>query len=99
MRLRDTWGGVLGLVLAASLAACGGGGGGSQSTPESAMPAAAPGAQKVDPATAGGLKGTVTIDGTAAKNEPIKMNADPYCVQANKTPQFQETYEVGADGK
>ena len=27
------------------------------------------------------------------------MNADPVCVKENTTPQFQETYMVGADGK
>jgi plastocyanin len=27
------------------------------------------------------------------------MNADPVCVKENKTPQFQETYMVGSDGK
>ncbi|PYR44177.1 MAG: hypothetical protein DMF93_01020 [Acidobacteria bacterium] len=41
----------------------------------------------------------VTLDGTAPKNEGIKMNADPVCVRENKTPQFQETYMVGSDGK
>ena len=39
------------------------------------------------------------LDGAAPKNEPIKMNADPVCVKENTTPQFQETYEVGSDGK
>ena len=38
-------------------------------------------------------------DGTVPKNEPIKMNADPVCLRENKAPQFQETYEVGSDGK
>jgi plastocyanin len=32
-------------------------------------------------------------------NEGIKMNADPVCVKENTTPQFQETYAVGSDGK
>ena len=41
----------------------------------------------------------VMLDGVAPKNEPIKMNADPVCVKQNSTPQFQETYMVGADGK
>jgi plastocyanin len=39
------------------------------------------------------------LDGAAPKNEPIKMNADPVCVKENTTPQFQETWEVGSDGK
>ena len=39
------------------------------------------------------------LDGVAPKNEPIKMNADPVCIKENKSPQFQETYMVGSDGK
>src|SRR5580700_148198 len=93
MRLRNVWVSVLGLIVATSLVACGGG-----TSSQSAAPAA-PAAQKVDPATAGDLKGTVTVDGTTPKNEGIKMAADPVCVKANPTPQFQETYMVGSDGK
>jgi hypothetical protein len=97
MRLRNAWVGLLGITLAATLAACGG----SQETSNtSAQPssAAAPG-QRVDPATTGSVKGMATLDGTAPRNEAIKMNADPVCVTQNKTPQFQEAYIVGSDGK
>src|SRR6478672_8123748 len=89
MHLRNIWVGTVGLALAASIA-CGGG------SKEPAAPASAPsgGGQKVDPATAGDVKGVVSLEGAAPKNEPIKMNADPVCVKANSTPQFQETYEV-----
>jgi hypothetical protein len=100
MRLRNVWAGVLGAALAVSIAACGGGS--SEPASTSATPAAPAGAgagQKVDTATAGDIKGTVTLDGTAPKNEAIKMNADPVCMKENKTPQTQETYEVGTDGK
>ena len=93
MHLRNIWVGTLGLALAASIA-CGGG-----KSSEPAAPAGGPsGGQKVDPATAGDVKGVVSLEGTAPKNEPIKMNADPVCVKANSTPQFQETYSV-EDGK
>ncbi len=103
MRLRNAWVGcAVAIALAASVAACGGNkeasntsaepGGGAAATP-------AGGGQKVDTATAGEVSGTVTVDGAVPKNEPIKMNADPVCVQENKTPQFQETYMVGSDGK
>jgi hypothetical protein len=95
MRLRSTLGITLGLALTVGAAACGGG---NKGPSETAAPASTPGL-KVDPSTAGDLKGVVTIDGMAPKNEPIKMNADPVCVKENTTPQFQETYEVGGDGK
>src|SRR5215472_11217615 len=103
MRLRNAWVGcTMAIALAASLAACGGGS--KEASNTSAEPgggAAAPagGGQKVDTATAGEVKGSVTVDGAVPKNEPIKMNADPVCIQQNKTPQFQETYMVGSDGK
>ena len=58
----------------------------------------AEGAPRVDPATVGGISGTVTLDGTPPPNAAIMMNADPVCLKENKTPQFQETYEV-KDGK
>ena len=96
MRLRNVWISTLGLALAASVVACGSKEASSTSTPEAGTTAAG---QKVDMATAGDVKGTVTVDGAVPKNEPIKMNADPVCMKANKDPQFQETYMVGADGK
>jgi plastocyanin len=96
MRLRNIWVSTLGLTLAASVVACGGGSNQSTSS-EPAAPAA--GGQKVDAATAGDVKGVVTLDGMAPKNEPIKMNADPVCLKEAKGPQAQETYTVGSDGK
>jgi plastocyanin len=97
MRLRIAWVGLLGITLAASVA-CGGSEPSNKSADPSA-PAATPPGQRVDTATAGDVKGVVTLDGAAPKNEAIKMNADPVCVTANKTPQTQETYIVGSDGK
>ena len=98
MRLRTAWGWAGAVALAVAIAACGGN---KEASNPSAEPGggAAGGGPKVDTATAGEVKGTVTVDGAVPKNEPIKMNADPVCVQQNKTPQFQETYEVGSDGK
>ncbi len=84
------------VALAASMVACGGS---KETSSTSAEPSGAPGAQKVDAATAGEVKGSVTLDGTAPKNEAIKMNADPVCLREAKGPQFQETYLVGSDGK
>ena len=98
MRLRNAW--VLGAALAVATAACGGGSSNTAATP-GAAPAGAPagGGQKVDPATTGTVTGTVSLDGTAPKNEAIKMNADPVCLREAKGTQTQETYMVGSDGK
>src|SRR5437763_16105473 len=105
MRVRNAWVGFLGMALVASVVSCGGSKETWSTSAEPGSPAGAAtgaggaGGQKVDTATAGDVKGTVTLDGTPPKNEPIKMNADPVCVKANTSPQFQETYTVGSDGK
>jgi hypothetical protein len=90
------------MSLAVVAAACGGGGSQPANAPAAGAPAAAPaaGAKKVDSATAGELKGVVSLDGAAPKNPEIKMNADPVCVkQTSGSPQSQETFVVGTDGK
>jgi plastocyanin len=100
MRLRKVWVYGLGFTLAAAVAACGGGGQETSSTSATpSAPAGASGGQKVDPATAGDIKGGVTLDGTAPANAVIKMNADPVCMREVKGEQKQETYVVGSDGK
>jgi hypothetical protein len=99
MRLRNARVAFFGITLAATLAACGGSQETSNKSAEPSSPAATPTGQRVDTASAGSVTGVVTLDGTAPRNEPIKMNADPVCVTQNKTPQFQETYVVGSDGK
>ena len=83
------------LVLTFGAVACGGGTPAPEPTSKEqpAAPAAA-----VDPATAASVSGTVTFEGTAPTNQPIKMNADPVCMKANATPQAQETFMV-KDGK
>jgi hypothetical protein len=83
------------LAFAAAVAACGGG---QETSNTSAAPAAAAG-QKVDPATAGEVRGVVSLEGTAPANEAIRMNADPVCIKETKGPQQQETFVVGSDGK
>src|SRR5206468_12061231 len=99
MRLRNAWVALLGLALAGSVIACGGSQETSNKSADPSSPSAAPAGQRVDTATAGDVKGVVTLDGVAPKNEPIKMNADPVCVKQNTTPQSQETYLVSDDGK
>jgi hypothetical protein len=85
------------VTLTASVAACGGGG--QESSTPAATTAAPAGAMKVDPSTAGDIKGTVMLTGAAPKNEPIRMNADPICVKQTSGPQSQETFVVSGDGK
>src|SRR5690349_2745647 len=99
MRLRNAWLGTLAAALATTMVACGGGQETSNKSAEPTAPAGASAGQKVDTASAGTVSGTVVLDGAAPKNEGIKMNADPVCMRENKTPQFQETYTVGSDGK
>ena len=85
------------LMLTLAAAACGGKSAPApegQGQPKNQAPALA-----VDPATAATIKGKVTFEGTAPPNAPIKMNADPYCMTVNKTPQTQETYMVGKAGE
>ncbi len=97
MRLRTVWGYGLGVALLASVVACGGGPETPSTTSAPAAPAA--GAMKVDAATAGEVKGMVSLEGTAPANEAIRMNADPVCLKAASGPQTAETIVVGSDGK
>ena len=101
MRLRNGWMSGLGLALAVTVTACGGGSEpASSNTAAAAAAGSASGGQKVDPATAGELKGTVALEGAAPTNPAIKMAADPVCVkQTAGTVQAQETFIVGSDGK
>jgi plastocyanin len=100
MRLRYVRVGVLWIALTAAVSACGGDNKAPSSTSaEPTPPAATRAGQKVDSATAGGVKGRVVLDGTAPKNEAIKMGGDPVCVREAKGPQLQDTYAIGGDGK
>ena len=83
------------LMLTLGVAACGG----SQPAPPPAQDqSAAPAAPAVDPASAATVAGKVTLDGALPANQPIRMNADPACVAANKGQNpTQETF-VGDGG-
>jgi plastocyanin len=93
MPTRRLFGLVLALCIPGLAGACGGA---SQETAPAAtnQPAAAP----VDSATAGSVTGKVVLDGLAPKNALLKMDADPACVPAAKTPLTQETFMVGEGG-
>jgi len=93
---------LLGLPLMLTLAAAGCGGSAPAPAPqgqEQPKPSGGNAASAIDPATVASIKGKITFEGTAPANAPIKMNADPFCVSANKTPQTQETYMVGKGGE
>jgi plastocyanin len=62
--------------------ACGGGASEESSAPKTAAPATNP----VDPATAGAITGTVTLQGTPPPNPTINMSSDPYCMKFGTAP-------------
>jgi len=83
-------------VLSFGVAACGGGSEPAPA-PTTQEPAAAPTAA-VDPASAATVAGKINLEGTPPPNAPIRMNADPACVAANKGTPTQETYVSEAGG-
>jgi plastocyanin len=66
---------------------------GSHGSSESSAPTAV-----VDPATAGSVTGTVTLDGPPPASKPIDMSASPACVQANPTPVTPAVVVIGEKG-
>lgn len=99
MRLREVCAIGVGVVLAATVTACGGGS--EQASEGSAAPASSSSAAATtaDATTVGTVKGTITVDGPLPANAQIKMNADPVCARLADGPQMMETYMVGPDGK
>lgn len=89
----------VGLMMAVGAVACGGGGSSESAGGAPAAPVASGTGPRVDAATAGEVKGTVTVDGPVPANAIIKMGADPVCARENSGEQHQETYTVGSDGK
>ena len=71
------------------VAACGGSGGGGGG-PEPTSP--------VDAATAAMISGKVMFKGTAPKNDPILMDAEPVCQQQYPNGAFKETVLVNDNG-
>jgi len=75
-------------VTAASVAACGGG------APQEQPAAPKVVSNPVDPATAGGVTGHVTLTGTPPANLPIKTKSDPNC----RVPLTTQSFVVGTGG-
>jgi plastocyanin len=79
-------------VLILGMTACGGG-------DKQAAPSAPPaGALRVDEAKAGTLTGRVIFEGAPPANAPVKMSADPTCMQANANGLSFETFAVKDGG-
>src|SRR3990172_1246382 len=57
-----------------------------------------PDAKRVDSSRAGSLEGRVLLDGQPPANAPIKAEADPVCMRANKDGATFETYVVKDGG-
>jgi plastocyanin len=66
----------LALVVLSSVA-CGGGAGSTETAPAPAAAVTNP----VDPATAGGLKGSIKLEGAPPASQTINRRSDPYCEQ------------------
>ena len=81
------------LVAVGMLSALAGGCGGASTSegPQVATPIANP----VDPATAGRVTGTITLQGTPPRRETVKTVSDPYCT----APVLTEDVLVGDGGK
>jgi len=80
---------------------CGGGGdtGDGQETASSAPATAAPpAAAPVDSATAGSLRGTATLEGTAPDQQTIQMGADPVCARLHPAPVTTEFVVANENG-
>ena len=76
------------ILLSLASAACGG--------QQEAPPPPAVVSNPVDPATAGSIRGAITLDGTPPAPQPINMESDPYCQKLGAA--TTETVAVGADG-
>jgi hypothetical protein len=85
------------IALAALFAAASACGSGSESA-KSSVPAPAPDAKKVDPATAASITGKVIFDGTPPQNPVINMGSDPACAGDGKTAVTSESIVVDNGG-
>ena len=86
---------LLTLAVGVFVAACGGG---QQEAPPAAAGSVTATAvtDPIDPATAGSIRGSITLAGTPPAPAPIKMESDPYCQQQGNA--TNETVTVGTAG-
>lgn len=89
---------IFGCLTAAVLLFAVGCGGGEEAATEEAAPSAAVEYVKVDPATAGSVSGTVTLEGKAPSNPRINMSAEPDCAGLHSGPVHAERAVVGDGG-
>jgi len=82
----------LALLLVFGVAGC------SKEEKPAETPAASAG-KTVDVATAGGISGSVKLDGPAPKPVRIKMDAEPNCAKLHTTPVNSDEVTVGAKGE
>jgi plastocyanin len=64
---------------------------------QKATPAPAP-ARAIDAATAGSIRGKITLDGAPPALKPIDMSAEPYCNKVNASPVFPQQVVTGDAG-
>jgi plastocyanin len=69
----------------------------TRSAPQSS-PAPAPSYFKVDPATAGTLRGTIRFTGKRPPRKPIDMSEEPACVEAHHGKPYDESEVVNPNG-
>lgn len=86
-------------TLAWTMVALAGCSGTATKAPETAKPAAAaPVYFKVDPGTAGTLKGTIKYQGRKPTRKAIDMSGDPACVEAHHGKAYDESLVVNSNG-
>ena len=95
MQHRTMWAFASALVLVVA-GACGGG---SEPAPAPAADSTpAPSAAAIDPATAGNIRGTITLEGAPPEAETIRMASDPACAAEAGDDTASEYYVVGDAG-
>jgi plastocyanin len=97
MKGKSLFGMAAAVALATAMISCGGGSNTSSEAP-AATPAASAG-KPVDASTAGSVKGTIKLDGTAPKMKVINMAAEPVCAKVHAgDPAMTQDVVTGSGG-